>query len=155
MKYVVIFIVSFILGVVAGYNGNHEGNKIVTDTVYQYDTIKEPMPYDSVVVRYRIKKLPIVRHDTVNNIDTVYHVDSVEVEIPIVQKTYRDSNYTAWVSGYNPKLDSIRVANRIVTKRETVKTKNKRFGLGMQTGFDIIGRRPYVGIGVGWNLWRF
>ena len=156
MKYIITAILAFILGVVMGYNGCSKQNTIVTDTVYQHDTIKEPMPYDSVIVRHKIQKLPIVKHDTVNNTDTVYHTDSVTVEIPIAQKIYRDSNYVAWVSGYEAKLDSISVTTKIVTRTKTETIyKAKRFGLGVQTGFDLIGRKPYIGVGVSWNLWSF
>lgn len=76
-------------------------------------------------------------------VDTFYLpcADSV-AELPIEQVEYHDSTYNAWVSGYKPSLDSIKVYNRIVhtehvkTIRETqiaADTKKKIFlGVGVQ-----------------------
>lgn len=135
--------------------GRIEG-RIKTDTtrVTVVDTVPyvKPVARDSVVVRYVTKKLPIV-HDTVHPIC----IDSADVNIPITQKKYCDSTYTAWVSGYEPSLDSIRVYN----KREVV-TINKippnRFVVSFNVGYGLTpqnGLQPYIGIGVGYKLFSF
>jgi hypothetical protein len=87
------------------------------------------------------------------------------VELPITQKEYQDSTYHAWVSGYDPVLDSIRVyqKERLVTQTVTVtntKTetivKHRRLSLGLQGGYGygIVSKRfePYVGIGFSLGL---
>ena len=86
--------------------------------------------------------------------------DSISVPIPIYQKRYDDSLYTAWVSGYEPNLDSINL--RLPTITETItKTIIKpspliTFGIQAGAGYGIINRQPdiLVGIGCQINLWK-
>lgn len=95
----------------------------VTDTVYEcrIDTVHYGFPVlvdDEVVDTLYLTKTEILK-------DT----DSVFVKLPISQKHYaQDSVYDAWVSGYEPSLDSISVYPKTEyititneTKIETVK----------------------------------
>ncbi|MCE9100543.1 hypothetical protein K0G31_22675, partial [Bacteroides fragilis] len=77
--------------------------------------------------------------------------------LPITQKTYKGSLYTAYVSGYRAKLDSIEVYSKTRTVFVRERVKRKRFGLGVQAGYGIAGNKlgPYVGIGVSCNLWEW
>ncbi len=85
--------------------------------------------------------------------------DSIDVPIPIVQKRYDDSLYTAWVSGFEPKLDSLRLHMPEVTNTitKTVREPTPLLTLGVQVGggYGLIHRQPdiYVGIGGQINLW--
>ena len=130
-----------------------------TDTtrVTVVDTVPyvKPVARDSVVVRYVTKKLPIV-HDTVHPIC----IDSAGVNIPIIQKLYCDSTYTAWVSGYEPSLDSIRVYARreVVTINKVKKEPPNRFVISLNIGYGLTpynGLQPYIGVGVGYKLFSF
>ena len=108
-----------------------------------------------MVVRYVTKKLPIV-HDTVHPIC----IDSAGVNIPLTQKQYCDSTYTAWVSGYEPSLDSIRVYKKreVVTVSKIIKEPPNRFVVSLNVGYGITpqnGLQPYIGIGVGYKLFSF
>lgn len=138
--------------------GRIEG-RIKTDTtrVTVVDTVPytQPAARDSVVVRYVTKKLPIV-YDTVHPIC----IDSTDVNIPITQKQYCDSTYTAWVSGYEPSLDSIRVYKKreVVTVSKIIKEPPNRFVVSLNVGYGITpqnGLQPYIGIGVGYKLFSF
>lgn len=154
--FLLLFVTIFFVGVGVGYVGFGRGEEVVADTVYRRDTVRWPIVRDSVVTRYVTRRLPVMRVDTVRQSDTVRAVDTVEVRLPIVQKVYKDTNYTAWVSGYEPKLDSITIANKIVTRTNTVsKNKNKRFSLGVQTGFNVINKKPYFGVGITYNIINF
>lgn len=107
------------------------------------------------MVRYVTKKLPIV-HDTVHPIC----IDSADVNIPISQKKYCDSTYTAWVSGYEPSLDSIRVYARreVVTINKVKKEPPNRFVISLNIGYGLTpynGLQPYIGVGVGYKLFSF
>ena len=75
-----------------------------------------------------------------------------EAVIPISQNVYRDSMYTAWVSGYRPRLDSIKVVSSVVM-RDMIRP-TKRWGIGIQGGAGMTpkGIQPYVGFGVYWRL---
>ena len=161
--------------------GNHfrEATKMMTaDTVIVRDTVRTvpPMAADSVVTG--TMRIPLVSgwhiepvmpngHTTgntpdstadVQNTDKTSVADTVWATVPRMQKRYKDSLYTAWVSGYEPRLDSIEVYRQTVTvtRTQTV-TKHNRFNVGLTGGFGygIFTRRPdvWVGVGVTWRLW--
>lgn len=133
------------------YLYDNKGQEIITKTEYKIDTIlvSNPIPYEVKVVDTLFLVDSLVIRDTILDI----------IILPIEQKTYKDSNYVAYVSGYTPKLDSINVYNRIETKYITIenKYKAKRWGLGIQAGYGLYkeGFTPYVGIGISYNLINF
>lgn len=152
----VCFLVSYMAG---GYHFRDTAKMVVrTDTLHDTVTVREPVFVTERAVRTDTVWLPVVRTRT----DTVLLTsdgpkDSVRAVVPITQKTYADSTYKAWVSGYNPRLDSIQVYRQTVvtTKTETV-VKKRRIGIGVQAGygygFRYGGIEPYVGLGVSWNF---
>lgn len=127
------------------------------------DTVRVPAPVarDSVVIRYRRVTLPT----SPGGQDPGRPADSAEVEIPITQTVYRDSDYTAYVSGYAARLDSLTLTRRrevLTVTREVTRPpgRRKRWGIGIQVGAGLSpsGRpdfAPYVGIGVSYNLFTF
>lgn len=153
----VCFLISYMAG---GYHFRDTAKMVVrTDTLHDTVTVREPVFVTERAVRTDTVLLPVVRTRT----DTVLlrsdgPKDSVRaVVVPITQKVYADSTYRAWVSGYNPRLDSIQVYRQMVvtTKTETV-VKKRRIGIGVQAGygygFRYGGIEPYVGLGVSWNF---
>lgn len=132
----------------------------VTDTIPH--VIENPEPKDSVILRYVTVKIPV--NDTIQEIavDTLIDNDSVAIEIPITQKTYQDSTYQAWVSGYMPALDSIRIYQPVTTITHTItnteiKYKTNRWGLGLQVGMGVTPSKiePYIGIGITYNIFSW
>lgn len=93
-----------------------------TVTVYRDTTITETVFVDRWHVRTDTVKLA--------RVDTLTVSDSVLVEVPIEQKVYRDTLYTAWVSGFRPVLDSIRLTTPTVYITTTVKEPVPVRGLG-------------------------
>ena len=86
--------------------------------------------------------------------------DSIEVPIPIEQKRYEDSLYTAWVSGFRPALDSIRLHQPeiVTTITQTIVKKAPRLSVGLSVGPGVsIDRDHHMGIYVGftaqYRLW--
>ena len=86
--------------------------------------------------------------------------DSLEVPIPIEQKRYEDSLYTAWVSGFRPALDSIRLHQPEITTTitKTIVQKAPRLSVGLSVGPGVsIDKDHHMGIYVGftaqWRLW--
>ena len=160
----------------------HSQDRTITTSDTTRVTIVDTIPYlhpvqvDSVIVRYETERLPHVK-ETGNSLtrgdvhvkDTGFSLtqpihpictDSVSVKIPITQKQYADSTYTAWVSGYKPSLDSIYVYPRhdVATITNTIRLKPKRWGVGLNVGYGITpknGMQPYIGIGVNYNLFSF
>lgn len=134
-------------------------NKALGDESIVIDTIpyKVPVPVDSTVTRYVTVTLPVVRDtlcDTITYVDSV-HLDSTDVVIPITQIEYRDSTYQAWVSGYLPQLDSIKIYQRAITK--TAIRNVGRFGIGIMGGygFGTSGPSPFVGVGFYYRIFNF
>ena len=128
---------------------------IERDTVLNDTTIYKPLPAETVDIGKTVYlRIP---YPVSSGRDTVH--DSIDVPIPIIQKRYDDSLYTAWVSGFEPNLDSINL--RLPTITETVtKTIVKpapRLSLGIQAGagVGVFSRQPdiYLGIGAQWRLW--
>ena len=159
--YGVVFVVLFLLFMNVAlmrhyFKGQAEEWKdTVRVTVVDTVTYDKPVARDSLVVRYVRMRVPIV-HDTVHHIC----IDSADVNIPITQKQYCDSTYTAWVSGYEPSLDSIRVYARreVVTINKVKKEPPNRFIVSLNVGYGFTpqnGLQPYIGIGVGYKLFSF
>lgn len=120
----------------------------LVDTV----TYRVPVARDSVVVRYVTVRLAVA--DTASTARS----DSADVVLPVELKSYTDdSTYTAWVSGWRPCLDSIRVYPRreVVTVTQAV-PRRPRLAVGLTggVGYGVISRRPdvFVGVGVTWQL---
>lgn len=141
-------IISFLGGY--DYASKHCYNvSTVTDTILERDTIISVPDTVYRTVALREKTVKVVIHDTLCKIDTV------EVALPFVQREYRDSNYNAWVSGYEPALDSIKVFHRTVTVKErvTVKEKSRRWGVFGGVGIGVSDRiTPCVGVGIGYRI---
>lgn len=134
-----------------------EDVEFYTDTIIDTIPYLQPIPVDSVVLRYETVKLPvdtaILRNDTVT-----IKQDSVYVKVPIEQKEYQDSTYHAWVSGFSVNLDSIYVYPMTVLTKESVKIRapTKRWGLGLHVGAGYYGSDkkfgPYIGVGISYNI---
>ena len=142
------------------------------DTLIIRDTLRvsRPVPVREEVVRYVTVTLPSApaRPDSSNlanigkdSADVLTAADhfpdtAQTVMLPITQQVYRDTTYTAWVSGYHPQLDSIEVYPRTLIVRQTAlpAAKPRRWSFGIQAGYGLTpkGMQPYVGIGININL---
>ena len=160
-----------------------------TTRVTIYDTIPyiKPNAKDSGVVGYITERLPVADvkednfpnktvtelpesvqkfpesdknlQDSVQNFGKIVP-DSVNVVIPITQKVYEDSTYTAYVSGYKASLDSLimRMPNTTTT---IVKTDERsRWSISVHGGYGLTLTKqprfePYIGIGISYNLYTF
>ena len=137
---------------------NNETDVIVlTDTLYIRDTIRIEKPVPKFIKR--IDTLLVQTKDTIRLNDTLY------LALPREQKTYRDKNYQAWISGYRPELDSIHIflnTQQILTST-TIQNKHKsrRWGIGIQAGYGLTLQQntlkptQYIGVGVSYNLMSF
>ena len=156
-----VFAVLLIFNIVnaIGYFVNEHRNahpgemKVKVDTLFVYDTIFIEKPVIKKVETIDTLLLPVPTTDTLMLHDTVL------IHLPIEQRQYSDPRYTAWVSGYRPQLDSIRIyQQREFTKEVKTVTKPKRWGIGLQAGYGVsisnkqIQATPYIGIGISYNI---
>ena len=129
--------------------------KVERDTVVIHDTVPyyHPAPKDSAIVKYVTRYLPVVKNDTINHFVEVSKMihDTVEVQVPITSKHYGSKDYDAWVSGYEPSLDSIKVYQRTeyITERVTISKPPNKWELDLIGGLDYNTTRqdftPYAG----------
>ena len=160
------YISVLMLGFAAGWlvrgcgRGIDGGGAVYADTVTVVDTLRYhyPVARDSAVVRYETVRLAVADTSRVTVTDTVRVSDTVAVVLPVTQKVYGDSTYRAYVSGYNPRLDSIFVYPRTSYITTAIKEKSRRWGIGLQAGYGYApghGMSPYVGIGISYSLYSF
>ena len=126
--------------------------KIERDTVVVVDTAyyDRPVAKDSIRTKFVTRWLP-AKHDTISNTVTMWAHDTVAVEVPITSKHYGSGEYDAWVSGFEPSLDSIRVYQRTayVTEVRTISKPPNKWELDIVGGIDYAFKtqqyRPYAG----------
>ena len=124
--------------------------KTTTKIEYRTRAVRSPVATSTKGVGQIPVAVKIVSHTEKDTIcDTVY--------LPRKQTEYRDSDYTAYVSGYEAKLDSISVRTMIITNT-AVKTKYRRFNISVVGGYGYgINSRtfePFIGVGVTYNLFK-
>lgn len=177
--FMIVFLASLFMNVVH-FASRQQKTRDTTRTTY-VDTIPfyKPIPKDSFVIRYVTERLPTVSKlpenvqklpesvsefpKIVKNFHESVSEDSVDVIIPITKKVYKDSLYTAYVSGYNPKLDSLVLHSQheVVAINDCYpRSRKKRWSVGVQIGYGIALRgvpefTPYIGVGVSCNLFNF
>lgn len=164
-KVISVILWVLVLGLIAYTMYHLHDKEIQTETKVKvtHDTIvvSKPIVKDSLIVRKDTIRLPVVKRTTITTTDTLYRdvvrVDSVDVEIPIERKTYEDSVYFVVVSGYRVSLDSIKIYQRNTIVERYIKSKPKRFGIGVVGGYGLSkdGASPFIGVGVSYNLWQY
>lgn len=149
-KHLIILAAAAILCLLCGFlvgKGMYDrplDESVSRDTVTLHDTVPEylPAPKDSARIKYVTRWLP-AKHDTVysenyaQSFAEIMH-DTVAVQVPITSKHYGGENYDAWVSGFEPSLDSIKVYRETQYITETI-TKSKppnKWSLSVNAGVD-------------------
>ena len=130
-KSVLVGVVSFVMGFGLGRYSQKDG---IERTSYKTDTIRLST-VDTITLREPYYK-------TCRIVDTIrIEADSTRaVTLPITQKHYsEDSTYDAWVSGYDPQLDSIKVYAKnnteIVTNTITQTREINKWGIYPSLGY--------------------
>ena len=161
--YFLVLLASVALSFMAGREfTRRRGPGPMTDTVRYVDTVRiaSPSPVrDSVVVHYITRRLPLAVPDTLpHSVAAVWNdtlrpsTDSADVVLPVVQRRYDHDLYRAYVSGYQPRLDSL-----ILYQPREVLTieRHRRWGIGPYIGVDAFGRGVSVGVSLQYSIVRF
>lgn len=149
MKKILLGISLFLAGYAAGLwstcreSPAREG-RIFTVTVRDTVLLRAPAPTWRTVVRH----------------DTVYVAkadgDTCRAVLPVEQTVYSGEGYRAYVSGFRPRLDSLRLERRVekITAAAAPGVQ-RRWSVGIQTGIGLTphGIEPYVGLGVSYRLY--
>ena len=146
-------ILAFIIGLwlatlICRCHHSTESEPPLRDTIVDTIKVVKPIAVDSVITRYKVVNVERVKDTTIVNEVSEVVFDTIRVRLPIESKHYEGKDYEAWISGYEPSLDSINVYNH------TIVTKPKRWSLGVQGGLGITpkGVQPYLGVGVSYRL---
>ena len=155
----VLLLIAFTLGFYLGRDktgGERVKERVKTEVVTKYDTIKDvaPDPVHDTIIKWQVARVPIDHPRDCTK--TIGGADSANVRLPISQRVYRDSSYTAWVSGYKPSLDSIHTYNKMVyttrTIERTITKPPRKWGIGINAGYGYgVNSKlfePYIGVGV-------
>lgn len=105
-----------------------------TDTITRIDTIRVVSP-------------PIVTTQKLR--DTIYIRDTILLR---EQAIYKDSFFIAYVSGFQPRLDSITFFRPTQTITRTIR-KNPRFHFGPSIGYGLNG--AFIGVSLSYSLISF
>lgn len=163
------------LGIAIGSSRHQKGSpidpkpKVDTLSVKDSTMISEPLSEPKPETITKILRIPY--YVEIQDSTALSQIDSLLVEIASlerqndslflvmkrVQREYMSPQFHAWVSGYDPKLDSIKLyqTTKVVTKEiPVIKKEKSRWGMGVQVGYGASknGLSPYVGIGVSYDL---
>ena len=166
-EYWFILMFSFILLVGLMIYDFHLTHKLIKQTKTEIKEVRdtfEKISYDTIFVDRPIThKVKEIKHDTVRITDVKH--DSVDVILPVIQKEYRDSTYSAWVSGYQDvNLDSIEIYQKnifteINNTKYVTKYKNRPFGfsVGLGVTYSPVSNKiePGVFLGITYTIKSF
>ena len=144
----------------------------VTDTLIIRDTVHIALPTPQTTDTVGTVTIPVPvppdRHTGTIATDTLRITDTIYIRLPIEQRYYTGPHYEAWISGHRPRLDSLRIRTetlRLTTATTVTRTattarqpKPERWGIGIHLGYGMTiapQLRPYIGIGISYNLITF
>ena len=155
----VSILTAFLFGSLASYFAvkGHFQAKLATLTpeviqVVKRDTLRLNSPILREIHKVTHDTIKIVMNDTIVRRDTIY----LERE----QRVYEDDEYKAFVSGFQPRLDSIYVYPKTIYETK-VSTRKEwgQFTYGVQVGVGVVmpfNSSPsfggYLGFGIGYNF---
>ena len=153
----IIALVILAMGFAGGFYAAKKSLHAETITVIKHDT--------TVVTNEVIVEVPkLVERHTVDSVfipvETVVYRDSlVYVQLPREQAYYSDTLYQAWVSGYEPRLDSLHIQQKEVYINTIIheSAKRKRFNISISAGYGMgkDGLTPIVAVTGGYTLLSF
>lgn len=155
----VTLLTAFLFGTLASYFAvkGHFQAKLATLTP---EVIRVVVKRDTLRLNPVLREIHKVTHDTIKIVmnDTIVRRDTIYLERE--QRVYEDEEYKAFVSGFQPRLDSIYVYPKTIYETKVSTRKEwRRFTYGMQVGMGVVmpfNSSPsfggYVGVGIGYNF---
>ena len=157
----VTLLTAFLFGALASYFAvkGHFQAKLATLTPKEIQVVKR----DTLLLNSPIlREIHKVTHDTIKIVlnDTIVRRDTIYLERE--QRVYSDDEYTAFVSGYAPRLDSIFVYPKTIYEtRFATQNEWRRITFGLQVGVGGViplfsssdpSLGAYIGVGIGFRF---
>ena len=155
----VTLLTAFLFGALASYFAvkGHFQAELATLTP---EVIQVVVKRDTLRLNPVLRAIHKVTHDTIKIVmnDTIVRRDTIYLERE--QRVYEDEEYKAFVSGFQPRLDSIYVYPKTIYETKVSTRKEwRRFTYGVQAGVGVVmpfNSSPsfggYVGVGIGYNF---
>lgn len=155
----VTLLTAFLFGALASYFAvkGHFQAKLATLTPKEIQVV---VKRDTLRLNPVLREIHKVTHDTIKIVmnDTIVRRDTIYLERE--QRVYEDEEYKAFVSGFQPRLDSIYVYPKTIYETKVSTRKEwRRFTYGVQVGMGVVmpftsspSFGGYVGIGIGYNF---
>ena len=155
----VTLLTAFLFGALASYFAvkGHFQAKLATLTP---EVIQVVVKRDTLRLNPILREIHKVTHDTIKIVmnDTIVRRDTIYLERE--QRVYEDEEYKAFVSGFQPRLDSIYVYPKTIYETKVSTRKEwRRFTYGVQVGMGVVvpftsspSFGGYVGVGIGYNF---
>lgn len=146
-------VLGFIIGIIIMSQWNKPAEPIVVTKIERiHDTTYIPKPVPKYIRKVDSIPYPVY----IKELDTISVVNLEKEELVYTD----DSTFYAVVSGVSPSLDTMKVFRTIETRtieRTKVVQKPSRWSIGVQGGMGVTpdGAKPYLGIGVSYNLLSF
>ena len=170
LKYIMVAAIAMAACWFWGYHSRPENDTpptIIRDTIIRVsNSAGEIRLIDSLrlandsLIALKSEVKTLVKTIYIPQLDTITEVEYIQ--LPREQRHYtHDSLAEIWVSGYQPRLDSLWLYQnehvQIINK--VMKTK-PHFAVGLQLGYGVSIKEtpsfaPFVGVGVTYNLWSF
>ena len=155
----VSILTAFLFGALASYFAvkGHFQAKLATLAPKEIQVVKrDTLRLNSPILR----EIHKVTHDTIKIVmnDTIVRRDTIYLERE--QRVYEDEEYKAFVSGFQPRLDSIYVYPKTIYETKVSTRKEwRQFTYGVQVGVGVVipfNSSPsfggYLGLGIGYNF---
>lgn len=134
----------------------YENLTMEKDTVTKIDTVFVDKPVPKYITQTKLHTDTIIEYHTAT--DTLF----LPVQLPIIQKQYGNSNYSATISGVDingyPKLDNIEIYQKenFITETKIITQKKKwNWGItgGVGMGYNPVTKKiePQIGIVIGYG----
>ena len=125
--------------------------------VTRYDTVSVEVPPPASVRLLAPRRALLACAEQPDSVPTPGPLpDSVAVEVPVESREYAGEGYRAYVSGWQPRLDSLVLERPVYTATvaQPVAARTRRFSIALQAGYGMTprGLLPYVGVGVSVRL---
>ena len=139
------------------------------DSMRHEITIKDTKPEADTTVSVGKFQIPVIAKDIIGVgkeripiqkyfffTDTLHHSDTIYIRMGRQQKYYKTDDYEAWVSGINPRLDSLRFKTYkdVITNTYTPQIKQHSLALYAAPSFDGINTTLPIGLEYSYSMKR-